>query len=147
MKLQKTRAKAKVDIFWGSLECHGMQPVLGSLQGRTCNATSHLHQTNFVQVYDVCRRVVNEQKMSHQYTPETASHYVRSFEKWSLSHCFSLCFPTSSIFKALKAATCSKPRPLQSQRVVNCEFMAPSGSRSGPRWRTKRSSKICGRFS
>ena len=41
--LQKTRAKA-VDN-WGSLECHGMQPVLG-LQGRTCNATSHLHQTN-----------------------------------------------------------------------------------------------------
>ena len=34
------------DNFWGSLECHGMQPVLGSLQGRNCNATSHLHRTN-----------------------------------------------------------------------------------------------------
>lgn len=33
-------------------------------------------------------------------------------KKWclSLSHCFSLCCDTSSIFNALKAATCSKPR-------------------------------------
>ena len=37
---------------------------------------------------------------------------------------------------------------VESTESVNCDFWAtPSGSRSGPRWQTKRSSKICGRFS
>lgn len=76
-------------------------------------------------------------KLSDQYTSptckfrpqgmrqcETVVNYVRSFEKavsificftkngvfLSLSLCFSLCCDTSSIFNALKAATCSKPR-------------------------------------